>query len=55
MAARLPRSSIHRENCSMLSVTTIYKDEHNRLELGDLIDQCRSILGRRVGVSITFA
>lgn len=45
-----PNQTVLVETDSMLSVTAIDKGERNRLKLGDLTEQCRSVLRSKIGV-----
>lgn len=40
---------------SMLRVQAVNNAQHNQLELGNLIEQCCSILKNKIGVSVVFA
>lgn len=50
----LPEQVSTVESDPMLSVDAVNRMHQNRMELGDIIEHCRSILGSKDGVSVVF-
>ena len=42
------------ESDSLMSVNAVNKQNQNRMELGNIVEQCRSIMGNNNGVSVVF-